>query len=51
MNSFNRFIEDKYSIKTTHGWARNLNHMSANPHNALEKFFKEFKIFLKEHND
>ncbi|MCE2027335.1 hypothetical protein [Sessilibacter corallicola] len=46
---FNVFIDNKYSIRTTHGWARNINHMSANPHDALDKFFKEFKEFIERH--
>ena len=46
INGFDRFIDKKYNISTTHGWARNLNYMSANPHDALDKFFEEFKIYL-----
>ena len=51
MSGFNRYIEKKYNIKTTHGWARNLNHMSFNPRKALDKFFLEFKEYIKISND
>lgn len=45
LSGFNRFIEAKYEIKTTHGWARNLNHMSFNPHDACDMFFEEFREY------
>jgi len=48
MNGFNKFIDKKYKISTTHGWANNLNYMSVNPHDALDMFFEEFKIYLEK---
>ncbi|MBV1909344.1 MAG: hypothetical protein KUG78_08475 [Kangiellaceae bacterium] len=43
MTDFNRYVENKYKITTTHGWARNINHMSTDPHSALDMFFELFK--------
>ena len=46
MSGFNRFVEKKYSITTTHGWVRNIDHMSSDPHKALERFFELFKEYM-----
>lgn len=45
LTKFNRYIEKKYEIKTTHGWARNIYHMSSDPHAALDMFFEEIREF------
>jgi len=50
MSGFNRFIENKYSINTTHGWVRNIDHMSSDPHYALEKFFELFREYMGNEN-
>ncbi|GAB2199469.1 hypothetical protein [Sessilibacter sp. MAH4] len=46
MSGFNQFVEKKYSITTTHGWVRNIDHMSSDPHHALEKFFELFNEYM-----
>lgn len=46
MSGFNQFVEKKYSITTTHGWMRNINHMSSDSHHALEKFFELFNEYM-----
>lgn len=44
---FDRYIEKKYKINTTHGWVRNIDHMSSDPHTAFENFFNEFREYLE----
>ncbi|MCW8879964.1 MAG: hypothetical protein OQK51_23120 [Kangiellaceae bacterium] len=47
MIEFEKHFSNKYQIKTTHGWARNMNHMCSNPHDALDRFFEEFNEFME----
>ncbi len=50
MKDFDVFINEKYNIRTAHGWAKNINHMCSNPHDAMDKFFKEFKEFMETYD-
>lgn len=55
MCGFDRYIDAKFRITTTHGWARNILHLSSDPHSALDYFFRLFKEYqqvncLQEHS-
>jgi hypothetical protein len=48
MSKFNKFVEKRYEITTTHGWARTINHHSRDSYDALNQFFKLFNEFKIE---
>ncbi|GAB2192060.1 hypothetical protein MAH1_36690 [Sessilibacter sp. MAH1] len=47
MSGFDRYIERKFNITATHGWARNIYNNSTDPHSALEYFFVLFAEYLR----
>ena len=46
--SFQKWIEDKYRIKTAHSWGHILLFFALDESRALELFLKEFESFLSE---
>ncbi len=50
MYDFQNWIEKKYNITTTQTWASILLFYSVDECDALELFFKDFDLFLREKN-
>lgn len=48
MADFQEWIEKKYNVKTTQGWANIILFYSQDETSALEKFFVEFDLFCEE---
>lgn len=49
LKEFQKWIEKKYRINTTHSWADIIDFYSSDEYHALMKFFSEFKKFLEQY--
>ena len=49
MESFQKWIQKRYSIRTSHSWASIIRFYSSDSCNSIDVFFKEFDVFLKEY--
>lgn len=46
MGDFQKWVENKYKIKSTQSWAQIILFFSTSEYNALDKFFELFEEFL-----
>ncbi|MDP4176787.1 MAG: hypothetical protein Q8900_00415 [Bacillota bacterium] len=47
-DGFNKWIAEKYSIKSTHDWSRIISFYYLSPESAFDKFYEHLEEFLEE---